>query len=295
VTIEPALRDRAARIDDALAALLGGIAERVEPRLLESMRYSLLSGGKRIRPLLLLTAAEVAGGDADRFLPFACAVEMIHTYSLIHDDLPAMDDDAVRRGRPSNHVVFGEGIAILAGDALLTEAFAVMARASAALPCDRVVEAIAELATAAGSQGMVGGQTADLLAEGSAAELERVESIHRRKTGAILRAAVRIGAILAGAEAPVLAALTRYAETVGLAFQIADDLLDETGRTEETGKAARRDREREKSTYPSLLGVAAARDRLRALLADALAALDGVGPAAEPLRQVARTIVSRAL
>ncbi|MGH7819771.1 MAG: polyprenyl synthetase family protein [Candidatus Binatia bacterium] len=295
MTIERELRERAERVDVALERLLADVTDAVEPRLLESMRYSLLTGGKRIRPILVLAAAELAGGDAGRVMPFACAVEMVHTYSLVHDDLPAMDDDPVRRGRPSNHVVFGDGIAILAGDALLTEAFAVMSRAAGSFPAERVVAAIAELALASGAQGMIGGQTADLLAEGAVAALERIESIHRRKTGALLRAAIRIGAILGGADAELLSRLTRYAERIGLAFQVADDLLDETGRTEATGKAARRDRELGKSTYPSVLGVEEARAALRRLLDEAMVAVDGLGERAELLRVIARTIVSRAL
>jgi geranylgeranyl diphosphate synthase type II len=205
-----------------------------------------------------------------------------------------MDDDDLRRGRPTNHKVFGEAVAILAGDALLTEAFAVLSRDDG-FAAERRVAAIRELAVAAGAEGMVGGQTADILAEGVEADSRRVESIHRRKTGALLRACVRIGGILAGADARALASLSAYGEAIGLAFQIADDLLDELGDTRVTGKTAQRDRERGKSTYPAALGVDRARQLLRELLDQAVAALGEFGSAAEPLREIARRIVGRAL
>jgi geranylgeranyl diphosphate synthase type II len=222
---------------------------------------------------------------------------MVHTYSLIHDDLPAMDDDDTRRGRPSNHRVFGEGIAILAGDALLTEAFAVASLAPRfyGVSVERALEAVAELAVAAGAQGMVGGQTADLLAEGAKPELERIESIHKRKTGALLRAAVRIGAIVAEADETALDGLTRYGESIGLAFQVADDLLDAAGDTVTTGKSAQRDEERGKSTVPAALGMRPARALLEKLLESGLAAVAHFDARADPLREIARYVVSRAL
>ncbi|MBI2962535.1 MAG: polyprenyl synthetase family protein [Deltaproteobacteria bacterium] len=293
--IEEYLRSRAAEVDAALVELIGEYRPKVEPKLLEAMEYSLVSPGKRIRPILVLAAAEAVGAEARPLLPFACAAEMVHAYSLVHDDLPAMDDDDLRRGRPTNHKVFGEGIAILAGDGLLTEAFAVMSRDRAAPPVERRLAAIRELAAAAGAEGMVGGQTADVLAEGRAADLPEVESIHRRKTGALLRACVRIGALLGGADAASLERLSRYGETIGLAFQVADDLLDEIGDTRATGKQAQRDRARGKATVPALLGVERARGLLRELRARSLADLDGFGPNADPLRGIARTVVDRAL
>ncbi len=291
--IDEYLDARSALIEKALRAILAERRRAVEPRLLEAMEYSLLLGGKRIRPILAVAAAEGVGGAADAALPFACAIEMVHTYSLIHDDLPAMDDDDLRRGRPSSHKVFGEGIAILAGDALLTDAFAVMSEAGA----DEGIRvgAIRELALAAGAAGMVGGQTADLLAEGETVGVERLESIHRRKTGALLRASVRVGAIVAGASPDVLERLTRYAEATGLAFQVADDLLDELGNTAATGKSLQRDRARGKSTYPSVLGIPGARALLGDLLERSLAAVESLGAPAEPLRGIARMVVSRAL
>ena len=295
--IEEVLRGRAERIEKALGAWLSEIEPSVEPRLFESMRYSLLSGGKRIRPLLVLAAGEAVGARTETLLPFACAIEMIPTYSLIHDDLPAMDDDDLRRGRPSNHVMFGEGVAILAGDALLTEAFALVSRAGsqAGLSADRTLEAIHEIAVAAGAQGMVGGQTADLLAEGAAPDLDRVESIHRRKTGALLRAAIRLGAIAGQADAATLDRLTRYGEEIGLAFQVADDLLDAAGNTVATGKKAHRDQEREKCTIPGALGFEKARDLLRQLLGEGLGAIAILDSRADTLREIARYLVGRAL
>jgi geranylgeranyl diphosphate synthase type II len=296
--IEDYLRRRAAEIDVALAAFVARHRGDVEPRLLEAMEYSLVSPGKRIRPILVMAAAEALGvAETAPLLPASCAVEMVHAYSLIHDDLPAMDDDDLRRGRPTNHKVFGEGIAILAGDALLTEAFAVIAGDDDGEPpaTERRLAAVRELAVAAGARGMVGGQTADLLAEGVAADLPLVESIHRRKTGALLRASVRIGALLAGADAGALERLSSYGEAIGLAFQVADDLLDETGDTRATGKSAQRDRARGKSTVPAVLGVEAARGMLHELLGKSLGALEGFGPMAEPLRGIASLIVQRAL
>jgi geranylgeranyl diphosphate synthase, type II len=258
-------------------------------RLRQAIRYSLLAGGKRIRPILVLAAGEVAGAAPRLVLPFACALEMIHSYSLVHDDLPAMDDDDVRRGRPTSHKVFGEGLAILVGDALLTEAFHVMATARG-VPAERCLRIVAEVAGAAGEGGMVGGQALDLAAAGRAASLAGVREIHRGKTGALLRAAVRTGALAAGAGGPVLRRLTRYGEHLGLAFQIADDILDAAGGPEADGRT---DRELEKATYPAVLGLAGAR---RAALRErdaARAALRPLGPAAEPLRAIVDFVVAR--
>jgi geranylgeranyl diphosphate synthase type II len=258
-------------------------------RLRQAVRYSLLAGGKRIRPILALAAGEVAGAPARVVLPVACALEMIHTYSLVHDDLPAMDDDAVRRGRPTSHKVFGEGMAILVGDALLTEAFHALASARG-IPPDRALRIVAEVAAAAGEGGMVGGQALDLAAAGRAATLARVREIHRWKTGALLRVAVRAGALVAGADAGVLRRLTAYGEHVGLAFQIADDVLDAAGDADADGRT---DRELGKATYPAVLGVEGARRAALAERDDAIAALRGFGPEAEPLRAIADYVVAR--
>jgi geranylgeranyl diphosphate synthase type II len=284
--VEGYLAGRAREVEGALAAWLPASRS----RLRQAMRYSLLAGGKRIRPILTLATAEAVGAPARRVLPFACALEMIHTYSLVHDDLPAMDDDDLRRGRPTSHRVWGEGLAILVGDALLTEAFAVMA-AARTTPAARALAAIAEVAAAAGEAGMVGGQALDLAAEGQGAGLGRVRDIHRRKTAALLRAAVRVGALVGGAPAPVVRRLTAYGEHLGLAFQIADDILDAAG-----GPAAdgRTDREHGKATYPAVLGVAGAARALRRERAAAVAALATLGAGAAPLRGIAEYVAARA-
>ena len=259
-------------------------------RLRQAMRYSLLAGGKRIRPVLALAAGEVCGARPHLVLPFACALEMVHTYSLVHDDLPAMDDDDLRRGKPTSHRVYGEGLAILVGDALLTEAFRVMAAARGVSPA-RVLGAVAEVAAAAGEAGMVGGQALDLAAEGSRASFARVRDIHRRKTGALLRSAVRVGALVAGAAPRVLRRLTAYGEHLGLAFQIADDILDAAGGPEADGRT---DRELGKATYPGVLGVGGARAAAARERDAALAAVRTLGPRAEPLRRLAAFVVARA-
>lgn len=265
-------------------------------KLTEAMRYSLFSGGKRIRPILALAASDAVGGEVTRVLPFACAIELIHTYSLIHDDLPAMDDDGLRRGKPTSHMVFGEGMAILAGDGLLTEAFRLMADAAAKAGADpaRGLLVLAEVAKAAGARGMVGGQAADMSAENSAADLPTVEWIHIRKTGALIRAAVRAGALLGGAQSDELRRLTRYADCIGLAFQIADDILDAEGSTEMTGKHTGRDQARHKATFPALLGLSAAKERARELLHNSVRELRPFHERAEPLRAIARFVVGRA-
>jgi geranylgeranyl diphosphate synthase type II len=288
------LERRRRQVDRALDQLLpaGGHGN----ELIDAMRYALFSGGKRIRPILLLAASEAVGEAANNSLPFACAVELIHAYSLVHDDLPAMDDDDLRRGQPSCHVKFGEALAILAGDALLTEAFAVMSDAAARRAVDqrRALQAIREVAHAAGARGMVAGQVADMAAEKTTVDLPVVEMIHIRKTGALIRAAIRAGALLAGATTEQLKRLTGYAECVGLAFQIADDILDAEGSSKTTGKRRGRDRERNKATFPAILGLAASRDRANELLQRSLRELRSFDHRADPLREIAKLIVARA-
>jgi geranylgeranyl diphosphate synthase type II len=259
-------------------------------RLRQAMRYSLLAGGKRIRPILALAAGDVAGAAPRVVLPFACALEMIHTYSLVHDDLPAMDDDDQRRGRPTSHKVYGEGVAILVGDALLTDAFVVMARARG-VPAERARRAIAAVAEAAGDVGMVGGQALDLAATAHAATLADVRRIHARKTGALLAAAVRTGAIVGGASPALLRRLDAYGRQLGLAFQIADDILDAGDAPDADGRT---DRALGKATYPALLGVAGARAHARRARDAALVALRPLGPSAEPLRAIVAHVVARA-
>jgi geranylgeranyl diphosphate synthase type II len=257
------------------------------PALRRAIRYSLLGGGKRLRPILALAAGEVAGASPRTVLPFACALELVHTYSLVHDDLPAMDDDDLRRGRPTSHRMFGEGVAILVGDALLTEAFGLMASVPRVPPA-RALAAVAELARAAGEAGMVGGQALDLAAAGRDATLAQIRAIHRGKTGALFTAAVRMGALVAGARPALLRRLTTYGEELGLAFQIADDITDAAqagdGRTDVAlGKA----------TYPAVLGTAGARahaERARDRAVGALATLDS---RAEPLRAIVNLVVAQ--
>ncbi|MBP7147208.1 MAG: polyprenyl synthetase family protein [Acidobacteria bacterium] len=255
------------------------------------MRYSALGGGKRLRPLLVLAACRACGGDEEQALPAALAVEMIHAYSLVHDDLPAMDDDELRRGRPTTHVAFGEALAILAGDALQSRAFEMLARAR---PAERVAAQLAVLARAAGAPGMAGGQALDLLAEGRDVDEAGVEAIHRLKTGALLTACFRLGALAAGAPAPVVETLTAAGREIGLAFQIQDDVLDVTASTAELGKTAGKDQRASKATWPAVVGLDESRRRATELLASALARLAPLGPTAHPLVRLARQSVERA-
>ena len=240
----------------------------------KAMRYSVFAGGKRIRPALCIETARMFTDDLQGAVQVGCALEFIHTYSLIHDDLPALDNDDLRRGKPTNHKVFGEAIAILAGDALLTQAFHVLADAGATrlAAADRL-RIIAEIAEAAGSRGMVGGQVMDILAEGHEIDCPTLASLHARKTGALIRASVRVGGIAGGAVAEQLQALTRYAERVGLAFQIVDDILDIEGVTAEMGKTAGSDLRRKKATYPAVLGLEESRRQAARLLEEAKEAL----------------------
>ena len=289
------LKEQCARIDTALDKYLPKETE-LPHSLHKAMRYSVFAGGKRVRPILMLAACQAVGGDTARAIPAACAMEMIHTYSLIHDDLPAMDDDDFRRGNPTNHKVFGEAIAILAGDALLTEAFKLISDPRSAGNCDPTAQlaVIREIATCAGSYGMVGGQVVDMESEGNREiDLATVQYIHTHKTGALIKAAVKSGAILGGADEKRLAAITRYGEAAGLAFQIADDILDIEGTTEEIGKDAGSDEARGKATYPAVMGLSAAKEEAQAMMDEALQALDVFGVEAEPLREIAKYIVKR--
>ena len=261
--------------------------------LRESMEYSLLAGGKRLRPIFCLASCELAGGDLQMALPTACALEMVHTMSLIHDDLPAMDDDDLRRGRPTNHKMFGEAMAILAGDALLCQAFEMVAGRSAGVPAQRLLAVTAALARAAGAPGLVGGQVVDLASEGKRVPLETLEFIHLHKTAALLEASVISGAIIAGASEPLIGDLRRYARNIGLAFQIMDDILDVTADSATLGKTAGKDLLTEKSTYPALLGLAASRQSATELITAAKDALAPQGEAARPLLAMADFITTR--
>ena len=289
------LREQCACIDAALDRFLPRETE-LPHSVHKAMRYSIFAGGKRVRPILMLAACEAVGGDVKRAVPAACAMAMIHTYSLIHDDLPAMDDDDFRRGNPTNHKVFGEAIAILAGDALLTEAFKLASDPRYAGDCDPsgLLAVIHEIATCAGSYGMVGGQVIDMESEGRAdIDLATVQYIHTHKTGALIKASVVAGALLGGAAGQQLAAVTRYGEAAGLAFQIADDILDIEGTTEEIGKDAGSDQSRGKATYPAVMGLAAAKEEAQSMMDEALGALGIFGAEADPLREIARYIVQR--
>lgn len=270
-------------------------------KLRESMAYSLLAGGKRLRPLLVLLTAEACGGEVDAALPTACAIEMVHTYSLIHDDLPAMDDDDFRRGRPTNHKVFGEAMAILAGDALLTLAFEIVAQFTT--PATVAAACCADLASASGWCGMVAGQVADLEAEAAGHEsqvnqdpaesLRQLEAIHRRKTGRLLTSAVTLGARVAQADQNLINRLEHFGKSVGLAFQIADDLLDVTGDAAKLGKEVQKDASLGKMTYPGLLGIDESRRKADALIDDACAALQPLGHRAEKLITLAKFVTQR--
>ncbi|MBI5902758.1 MAG: polyprenyl synthetase family protein [Deltaproteobacteria bacterium] len=289
--LERYLAEKTELVNRGLKDLLAGQDE--YPRSLHNaMHYSLFAGGKRLRPVLALASCEAVGGRTEDALNAACAFECVHTYSLIHDDLPAIDNDDLRRGRPTCHKAFGEAAAILAGDALLTAAFEIMART----PLDdreRVLRAILDLSRAAGSTGMIGGQMVDIESEGKEVPFPALEYIHIRKTGALILSAVRCGAILGGADEEKLKGLTRYGEAVGLAFQIADDILDVEGSAEALGKATGGDEKKGKATYPALLGLVESKKRAKELVDRALSAIDGFDGSADPLRAVARYIVAR--
>ena len=258
----------------------------------KAMEYSLMAGGKRLRPVLLMAAADAVGKDGTAFLTTGCAIEMIHTYSLIHDDLPAMDNDDYRRGKPTNHKVFGDGIAVLAGDALLTLAFEVMLRQEGAAP-ETIVTVVSEMSRAAGPYGMVGGQVLDLEGEGRRLDLAALRKIHMGKTGALFCAAIRSGAILAGAKEEELAALTLYAERFGLAFQITDDILDVTGDEAAIGKPVGSDVRNEKATYVTLTSLEEAKKLAEDAVDEAVAALDIFGERAAFLRDLALFLLGR--
>ena len=276
------------------SALEDAIAITYPETIYESMRYSLMAGGKRLRPILCLAACELVGGTAAIALPTACALEMIHTMSLIHDDLPAMDNDDYRRGKPTNHKIYGEDIAILAGDGLLAYAFEYIATQTETVSADRVLRVIGNLGRAVGAAGLVGGQVVDLQSEGKAdISVDTLTFIHRHKTGALLESAVVCGAMLAGASEHHLGLLSDYAQNIGLAFQIVDDILDITATQEELGKTAGKDLAAQKATYPSLWGLDESRHQAQQLIDTAKAALSDFGEAATPLSALADYIIQR--
>ena len=258
----------------------------------KAMRYSLFAGGKRLRPILCLAAAEACGGKSEAALPHACALECIHTYSLIHDDLPSMDNDDLRRGRPTCHKVFGDAIAILAGDALLTIAFEIACRAKKVSRYD-LREVMREIAEAAGSRKLIAGQVADLEAEGKNLSREQVRSIHENKTAALLTASVRLGAMAANAGAKQLTAVTAFGRALGLAFQVIDDILDVTQTSEKLGKSAGKDLAAKKATYPAVFGLEKSRSEARRLTKQAHRALGTLGENAHVLRALADYLLAR--
>ncbi len=287
-------QNRSQLIDQALESWLP--SEEILPAALhKAMRYSVFAGGKRLRPILMIAACEAVGGDTRHVMHAACAMEMIHTYSLVHDDLPAMDDDDYRRGRLTNHKAFGEATAILAGDALLTEAFRLLAdeKANKDIPPHVTIQVIELIARYAGSQGMVGGQVVDMESEGQTVDFPTLEYIHTHKTGGLILASVQVGALLGGGDDAQLAAMKKFGGAAGLAFQIADDILDVIGDKDEIGKDIGSDQARGKVTYPALLGLSESRQRASELCEIAIDSLSPLGESAKVLQDIARYIVSR--
>lgn len=279
------LKQAAADTDAAMDRFLP--SENEQPGTIHAaMRYCVFAGGKRLRPVLCITAAEACGGRREDAMAAACAVELMHTYSLVHDDLPCMDDDDLRRGRPTCHKVYGEGMAVLCGDALLTEAFAVLARSKS-------VEMIAELASAGGSRKLIGGQVLDLEGEGKSFSLAELIRIHEAKTAALLTASIRLGAMSAGADSEQMATLTKFGHALGLAFQVIDDILDVTQTTENLGKTAGKDVAVAKATYPAVMGLQESRKEAVRLTAEALEALEVFGENAVRLRETAGRMLLR--
>lgn len=283
--------ERIKLIEAALLKELGA-EKALVPRLAESMEYSLMAGGKRLRPILVMAAADAVGARGTDFVQAACGIEMIHTYSLIHDDLPAMDNDDYRRGKLTNHKVFGEALAILAGDALLTQAFEVILRQQG-VPAQVLLEVLREMSIAAGPNGMVGGQVIDMLSEGKRISMEELRKMHMGKTGALFRAAIRSGAILGGASEAQLAALTTYADCFGLAFQITDDILDVVGDEAVIGKPVGSDERNEKSTYVTLTSLDEAKKLAADTVQQALEALEIFGDEAKFLRDLVKMLLER--
>jgi geranylgeranyl diphosphate synthase, type II len=292
-TITHYLARRAAEVNEWLDRLVP--SETTPPEQLHrAMRYSLLAGGKRLRPALVLAAGETFGADTDDLMPAACAIEMIHTYSLIHDDLPAMDNDDLRRGRPTCHKAFGEAVAILAGDALLTQAFRVLAADAPKRDAERQVRVIREVATAAGTvEALIGGQMADIESEGKKVDGSTLEYIHRSKTGAMIAASVVVGGTVAGASEDQIEKLRGYGQCIGLAFQIADDILDVTSTSEQLGKTPGKDQGANKATYPAIHGVGASQTRAHELVDEAVEIVSSLGLETHVLEEIARFIIAR--
>jgi geranylgeranyl diphosphate synthase type II len=293
-TLEVYLSQQQQRVEMALDRFLPSL-DSYPPKLVDAMRYSVFAGGKRLRPILMLAATEAVGGDTEAILSAACAIECVHTYSMIHDDLPAMDDDDLRRGKPTSHIVYGEAMAILAGDALLTHAFELLSRAPLVdrFAAPVLLQVHQCLASAAGGFGMIGGQVIDIVSEGQAVDLATVEYIHRHKTAALIEASVVIGGLLGGGTEEEVQALRTYGHQVGWAFQIADDILDVEGDAAIMGKAVGRDAALAKATYPAVLGVEVSRQRAYELMQEGLQVLDRLSHNTSRLQQIASYIVSR--
>jgi len=287
------LKEKRKSVDDFLKKYTASQKKQKDcpKQLSEAMGYSLMAGGKRVRPILALASYAAVGGRSDNILPVAAAIELIHTYSLIHDDLPAMDNDDFRRNKPTAHKVFGEATAILSGDALLTDAFHIISGAKA--DPGKLIRVIHELSRASGPEGMVGGQTADIMLESKKAKKKDIIYIHTHKTGALIRASVRIGAIMADSPVDKLSSLTKYAEKTGLAFQIIDDILDITGTKEELGKPTGSDDAKGKNTYPSTFGLKESEKIAEQLIKDSLKSLKAFDKKADPLREIAKYILLR--
>lgn len=288
------LGDRRALVEAALDRYLPPATQRPQ-RLHEAIRYSVLAPGKRIRPILVIASAEAVGGRAEDVLPTACALECIHAFSLVHDDLPCMDNDDYRRGRLTSHKVYGEALAMLAGDALLALAFELIAENAATAPVERIVPVLKLVAHATGTAGMVGGQVMDIESEGREIGCEDLQFIHDHKTGALLTASVLSGALICGASQKQIDALASYGRSAGLAFQIADDILDITGDEAKIGKPVGSDLKQDKATYPKFFGLEASRERARLEVQHALDALADFDDRADPLRAIAQYIVDRDL
>ena len=291
MNLEPYLKSRQKTIDRALERYLPKEKTR-PPTIHKAMRYSLFAGGKRLRPILCLAAAETCGGKIDNALPLACALECIHTYSLVHDDLPSMDNDDFRRGRPTCHKVFGDGIAVLGGDGLLTIAFEIVSRAKTPRHYDMSI-LLREIAMAAGSQKLIAGQVADLEAEGRKIDMAGLRYIHENKTAAILTTSARLGAMSANADAKKLAAITKFGRALGLAFQIIDDILDVTQTSEKLGKSAGKDAAAKKATYPAVIGLKKSRLEAKRLTGRAHNALSIFDEKAEALHALANYLLER--
>jgi len=286
------LKERKNMVDEALDRFLPQASE-APSQVHEAMRYSTIDGGKRIRPILTLAGCDAVGGKTDLAMPAACALECIHAFSLIHDDLPCMDDDDFRRGKPTSHKVYGEAMALLAGDALFAFAFQLISRTPKDVPSDVVLKVWQKIAEATGTNGMVGGQVMDMMAQGRKPDLGEIEEIHRRKTGALLEVAVVIGGMLGGGSKEQIDALSEYGRNIGLAFQIADDILDIKGNAEKLGKPIGSDQKMEKATYPSVIVIEKSIRIADKAMNDAISALSTFDYKADPLREIAKFVIER--